>query len=72
MDRTQERNVINNMLAEMYGYEESIPLRTVVESSPRYGSLLAIAGWAPNQKQMERLAKALPKLIKNPKTKAVV
>jgi len=72
MDRTQEQNVINNMLAEMYGYEESIPLRDVVQSSPRYGTLLAIAGWCPNQEQMERLAKALPKFIKNPKTKAAV
>lgn len=72
MDRTSERNVINNMLAEMYGYEESIPLRAVVEASPRYGTLLALAGWCPNQEQMERLARALPKFIKNPKTKATV
>ncbi len=71
-DRTAEKNVINNMLAELYGYEESIPLRSVVESSRRYGTLLALAGWCNSKEHMDRLAKALPKFVKNPKTRAAV
>ena len=67
-----DQNVIHNMLVDLYGYEESIPLRAVVASSPRYGTLLAIASHCPNQDQMARLAKALPKFIKNPKTRAAV
>ena len=41
-------------------------------SAERYGTLLAIASHCPNQDQMDRLAKALPKFIKNPKTRAAV
>jgi hypothetical protein len=60
------------MLAEIYGYEASIPLRAVVASSRRYGTLLAIAGWPESTAQMDRLRVALPKFVKNPKTKAQV
>ena len=65
------RNVIAKALAEIYGYEASIPLRDVVASSPRYATLLAIAG-NPGAGQYDRLKVALPKFIKNPKTKAQV
>jgi hypothetical protein len=67
MERTVERNVIANALVEIYGYEESIPLRAVVASSLRYAALLAMAG---NDALYEKLKKALPKVVKNPKTRA--
>ena len=67
MERTAERNVIANALVEIYGYEESVPLRAVVASSPRYAVLLAMAG---NCALSEKLKKALPKVVKNPKTRA--
>ena len=69
-DATRDaRAVIANLLVEIYGYEASIPLRDVVASSPRYATLLALAG---NASQSDRLKSALPKFIKNPKTKVQV
>jgi hypothetical protein len=65
------RIVIENTLVKLYGYEASIPLRAVVASSPRYATLLAIAA-NPGPGFAERLAAALPKFVKNPKTKAQV
>ena len=59
--------IIQNALAEVFGYHESIALRSVVESSPRYASLLAIAS---NDAMFDRLKKALAKVAKNPKTRA--
>ena len=69
-DATQDaRAVIANLLVEIYGYEASVPLRDVVASSPRYATLLALAG---NGSQWDRLKLALPKFVKNPKTKAQI
>jgi len=65
------RNVIAKALSEIYGYDASIELRAVVASSPRYATLLAIAAH-PSAGQYDRLKIALPKFVKNPKTRAQV
>lgn len=71
MDKKTEVNVINTILMELYGYEASIPLRSVVASSPRFNTLLAIASHE-SEDQVNRLRKALPKFVKNPKTRCAV
>jgi len=63
------RNVIRHTLGDIYGYEESKPLRSVVESSPRYAELLAIASH-DNEEWTAMLKAALAKVVKNPKTRA--
>ena len=67
MECSAERAVIANALVEIYGYDESVSLRQVVASSPRYATLLAMAG---NDAMFARLKDALTKVAKNPKTKA--
>lgn len=67
MERTAEQAVIANALVEIFGYEASVPLRDVVASSPRYASLIAIAG---NDAMYDRLKSALAKVVKNPRTRA--
>ena len=69
---TGDANVINHVLVDLYGYEESKPLRTVVASSKRYGTLLALAshcGLYPDER-LERLTRAVAKTVQNPKTRA--
>ena len=67
MTNAAERAVIANALVDIYGYDESVALRDVVASSPRYATLLAMAG---NDALHAKLKSALPKVIKNPRTKA--
>jgi hypothetical protein len=67
MVNSSDKAVIYNAMVEVFGYDESLPLRAAVESSPRYASLLAMAG---NGLQWDRLKKALQKVAKNPKTRA--
>jgi hypothetical protein len=62
-----DKAVIYNALVEVFGYEKSIDLRSVVESSPRFPTLLAIAS---HDSQFDRLKAALAKVVKNPKTRA--
>lgn len=67
MEYSAERAVIANALVEIYGYDESVSLRQVVASSPRYATLLAMAG---NDALFAKLKNALAKVVKNPKTRA--
>ena len=67
MEYSAERAVIANALVEIFGYDESVTLRDVVASSPRYATLLAMAG---NGALYARLKNALAKVAKNPKTRA--
>ena len=67
MEYSAEQAVIENALVEIYGYDESVSLRQVVASSPRYATLLAMAG---NDALFAKLKSALAKVAKNPKTRA--
>ena len=70
--RTVYGNVINHVLVELYGYEESKPLRSVVSSSKRYGTLMALASHCGLNcdEQWARLSRAVAKTVQNPKTRA--
>ena len=67
METTECRNVIAHALAEIFGYENSIPLRAIVASSTRYQSLIAMAS---NPALYNRLKTALAKVVSNPNTRA--
>ena len=62
-------NVIDNALVDIFGYESSKKYRDECLKSPRYKSLLAIAGRNTTE-SYEQLLKAVKKVAANPNTRA--
>jgi hypothetical protein len=68
---TQTKNKIGNALVETFGLEGYREAYAKCQTSPRFRSLVAIAGH-DTQEAWERLVVASAKLANNPKTRAKI